>query len=77
MTNLQSLGQISQELLAELEAAHLIIRNALALMSQAQKSAWGRKNEIDGLIEFGTTRANERTEAMNKAIRLLNTKEAS
>ena len=74
---LHDLGQISQELLAELQAAHLILRNALALMSPAQKNAWGRKNEIDGLIEFGTTRSNERTERINKAIRMLNSKEAS
>lgn len=74
---LHDLGQISQELLAELQTAHLIIRNALALMSAPQKNAWGRKNEIDGLVEFGATRSNERTETINKAIRLLNRKEAS
>lgn len=74
---LHDLGQISEELLAELQAAHLILRNALALMSPAQKNAWGRKNEVDGLIDFGTTRSSERTEVINKAIRMLNRKEAS
>lgn len=71
---LHDLGQISQELLAELQTAHLIIRNALALMSAPQKNAWARKNDMDGLIEFGTTRSNERTETINKAIRVLNSK---
>lgn len=53
-------GKLAENLLYELEMAHRILRNALAMMSAAQKNAWARKNDIDGLIEHGTTRANER-----------------
>lgn len=73
---LHDLGQISKELLHELELAHAILRNALALMSAAQKNAWARKNDIDGLIEHGTTRANERSAVIDTARRqLVNIKE--
>ena len=55
------------ELLSELEAAHQIIRNALAIMTPDQKCAWGAKNETDGVSGEGTTRANERQAAISKA----------
>lgn len=54
-------------LLAELEAAHRIIRNALAIMTTAQKAAWGRLNARDGVDGEGVTRANERETAIYKA----------
>lgn len=46
--------------LAELRAAHRIIRNALAIMSIEQKSAWTDANVRDGVSGEGITRANER-----------------
>ncbi|AOY90518.1 hypothetical protein BKK79_00750 [Cupriavidus sp. USMAA2-4] len=47
-------------LLAELKASHVIIQNALNLMTIDQKCEWGRQNDAAGLVEFGSTRANER-----------------
>ena len=61
---------MKNDLLYELEAAHQIIKNALSLMSAAQKNAWARKNQCDGLIDFGATRANERETVINKATKL-------
>ncbi len=51
---------VNQPLLRELQFAHQIIRNALGLMTLEQKSDWARVNDRDGLVEAGTTRANER-----------------
>lgn len=48
------------ELLRELQAAHLIIRNALNLMSTSQKMVWGERNARDGVDGDGITRAFER-----------------
>ncbi|MCX9155878.1 hypothetical protein OPU71_07015 [Niveibacterium sp. 24ML] len=48
------------DLLSELQKAHLIIRNALQLMTPEQKSEWGKCNEADGVSGDGITRANER-----------------
>lgn len=48
------------ELLRELELAHQIIRNALNIMTPAQKNKWAQQNEIDQCDGEGTTRANER-----------------
>lgn len=48
------------ELLAELQAAHRIIRNALAVMTHEQKAEWGRLNAQHGVDGEGITRANER-----------------
>lgn len=67
---------IDKGVLYELEMAHRIIRNALSLMSTVQKEAWGRKNECDGLIDFGITRANEREAAIKKATCQLSQKES-
>lgn len=47
-------------LLRELEAAHRIIRNALAVLSTEQKIAWGHLNAAAGVNGEGVTRANER-----------------
>lgn len=53
-------------LLAELEAAHRIIRNALAVMTTEQKAEWGRLNARDGVDGEGVTRANEREAVIAK-----------
>lgn len=53
--------------LTELEAAHRIIRNALAIMTTAQKAQWGRLNARDGVNGEGVTRANEREAVIAQA----------
>jgi len=55
------------ELLTELQAAHQIIRNALAVMSTKQKLEWGRRNARDGVEGEGVTRANEREAVIARA----------
>jgi len=55
------------ELLTELQAAHQIIRNALAVMSTKQKLEWGRRNARDGVEGEGVTRANERAAVIARA----------
>lgn len=55
------------ELLAELQAAHQIIRNALAVMTTAQKLEWGNRNAADGVDGEGITRAHEREAVIAKA----------
>jgi hypothetical protein len=55
------------ELLAELQKAHKIILNALALMTFEQKSEWARSNAREGVIVDGTTRATDRLEVIAKA----------
>lgn len=63
-------GQViaaAPELLSELQAAHQIIRNALAIMTVEQKSTWAKKNAADGVDGEGATRANERAAAIAKA----------
>jgi hypothetical protein len=52
--------RVASDLLYELEAAHLIIRNALNLMTTAQKMQWANVNECTGVSGEGATRANER-----------------
>lgn len=47
-------------LLRELQAAHQIIRNGLAVMTTEQKMEWSSLNERDGAAGEGITRANER-----------------
>lgn len=51
-------------LLAELQAAHAIIRNALAVMATEQKMKWGELNERDHVAGEEITRANERARAI-------------
>jgi len=53
------------DVLEELICAHKIIANALKIMSAEQLQNWGRCNR--GLIEFGTTRANERLYVIQRA----------
>ncbi|SCB10153.1 hypothetical protein [Cupriavidus alkaliphilus] len=55
------------ELLRELKAAHLIIRNALNLMSPCQQMVWGERNARDCVDGEGITRANEREAAIARA----------
>ena len=55
------------DLLAELKNAHLIIRNALRVMTPEQKSEWGSLNARAGVEGEGVTRANEREAAIAKA----------
>lgn len=55
------------ELMQELHKAHLIIRNALNLMTVDQKIDWARLNEIAGVTGEGVTRANERESVLKKA----------
>ncbi|WP_354676778.1 hypothetical protein [Cupriavidus plantarum] len=58
----------SPDLLSELQAAHLIIRNALNLMSPSAMEKWAKWNERDGVIGEGTTRAFEREAAITAAL---------
>jgi len=55
------------ELLSELQKAHQIILNALAVMTTEQKLEWARANDRDGCIGEGTTRFHERAAAIAKA----------
>lgn len=59
-------AQINADLLAELQAAHQIIRNALNIMT-ASLTAWAVKNVRDVVDGEGATRANEREAVINKA----------
>ena len=61
------LRAVNVALLSELQAAHLIIRNALQLMTSEQKAAWARVNDAADLVECGTTRAHERQAVIEKA----------
>lgn len=55
------------ELLHELERAHVIIRNALQIMSTSQKMVWADRNERDHVDGEGVTRANERATVITRA----------
>lgn len=55
------------ELVRELQAAHLIIRNALSLMSTSQKMVWGERNARDLVDGEGITRAHEREAVIRRA----------
>jgi len=50
----------------ELQAAHLIIRNALNLMTPEQKLKWGDMNAAAGVSGEGITRANERDAVLSQ-----------
>lgn len=58
----------NRALLGELQAAHTIIRNALAEMTTEQKTTWGELNERDQVAGDGITRANERAQAIAAAL---------
>ena len=59
------------ELLVELQLAHRIIRNALAIMTPNQKRIWAEMNADDGCDGEGITRANEREAVIARAQRAL------
>lgn len=63
----QAPGVGNRALLGELQAAHTIIRNALAVMTTEQKAKWGELNERDQVAGDGITRANERALAIASA----------
>lgn len=50
----------------ELQAAHLIIRHALNLMTPEQKQQWADMNDAAGVSGEGITRANEREAVLSK-----------
>lgn len=54
-------------LLAELQHAHQIILNAVAIMKPEQLSAWAQANERDGCDGDGATRYHERADVIAKA----------
>jgi hypothetical protein len=55
------------DMLNELVKAHQIIKNALNLMDDKQKIAWGKANEADGCDDDGAiTRAHKREEAISR-----------
>lgn len=66
---------IAVSLLDELEKAHKIIGIALNLITEAQKRDWARINEQWSLLglDGGTTRANDREQAIKRARDYLNT----
>lgn len=55
------------DLLAELELAHQVIRNALAVMTIGQKLELGKRNAAAGCDGEGITRANEREAVIKRA----------
>ncbi|MDW3682971.1 hypothetical protein RA280_14680 [Cupriavidus sp. CV2] len=59
---------LRRELLHELELAHRIILNALAVMTPEQKSEWAARNILTGNDSDGITRFHEREAVIAKAI---------
>jgi len=59
---------LQRELLHELQLAHRIILNALAVMTPEQKSEWAARNILSGNDSEGTTRAHEREAVIAKAL---------
>jgi hypothetical protein len=53
----------------ELQKAHRIIHNALGLMTPEQRLKWSAANYRAGLIDIGTTRANEREQILRSLAR--------
>ena len=56
---------MKSQILLELIDAHQIIKNMLSLMTAEQKTQLSKINQSQGLIECGTTRANEREAAIH------------
>lgn len=50
----------------EIRFAHQIIKNALNLMTPAQKNKWAKLNAQDGCDGEGSTRANERSAVLDR-----------
>jgi hypothetical protein len=63
-----ALATAAPELLSELRAANQIIRNALQIMTIAQKNEWARANARDDVNGEGATRAHERAVVIARAI---------
>ena len=61
------LKPLELELLAELEAAHLIIANAVGIMSMHQKTKLAMVNQDMNVIDAGVTRHTERQAAISRA----------
>ncbi|WP_354684790.1 hypothetical protein [Cupriavidus necator] len=59
---------LQRQLLSELQLAHRIIQNALAIMTPEQKSEWASRNILSGNDSEGTTRAHEREAVIAKAL---------
>jgi hypothetical protein len=55
------------QLQRELQLAHEIIRNALALMTPAQRTDWALMNAASGNDSEGTTRFHERAAVIARA----------
>ncbi|QRQ86286.1 hypothetical protein [Cupriavidus oxalaticus] len=65
----QALRQnLQRELLHELQLAHRMIFNALAVMTPEQKSEWAARNILSGNDSEGTTRAHEREAVIARAM---------
>lgn len=63
----KELKPLELELLAELEAAHLIIANAVGIMSMPQTTKLAMVNREMDLIDSGVTRHTERQEVISRA----------
>jgi hypothetical protein len=63
----KELKPLELDLLAELEAAHLIIANSVGLMSVHQATKLAVVNQDMGLIDAGVTRHTERQAVINRA----------
>jgi len=62
----------TETLRQELQAAHLIIRHALNLMTPEQKKKWADMNEAAGVSGEGITRANEREAVLSQTLQEAN-----
>ncbi|KAI3591624.1 hypothetical protein D9X30_3449 [Cupriavidus sp. U2] len=60
-------GKVNAELLRELQLAHEIVRNALSLMTPAQRTDWAFLNVASGNDSDGTTRFHERAAVIARA----------
>lgn len=63
----KELKPLELELLAELEAAHLIIANAVGIMSMHQTTKLAMINREMDLIDSGVTRHTERQAVIDRA----------
>jgi hypothetical protein len=59
---------LQRELLRELQLAHRIILNVLAIMTPEQKSEWAARNILSSNDSDGTTRFHEREAVIARAI---------
>lgn len=60
-------GNLKADLLRELQLAHEIVRNALSLMTPAQRADWALLNVASGNDSDGTTRFHERAAVIARA----------